>query len=410
MVPGPRAHLREERQDGGGGAHGLGFQRVGREVCPLRSRQPHPGQDRPLARPSPVRAEDGARGRVDRGERQGAAPGHRVVPPQQESESRAHPGADRAQPRGRPGGAHHPVAGRRDPRGRHGRARRRPDPVLQRERNRDLSRARPPRPEPRRARAEPRAPARPAHAVRGPVQDHGAGDARAPAIPRAEAARDLRELPRHKRGRPPALVPPAPPRPRGGRGARILLPRPRGRPNRLLGTRGGPRHSTLYLATTARAHSMKILPAITVCCAAALLAGCESGIEDTVRSAIAPREAPRSRVFQADQKAAYAAALAAADQMGYRFVRGGLAEGRLEELSGISSGDDTGSSRQISMRVRLSPDEEAGTAVSVAFNEIIESDSKNLPGVATETPMRDSALYEVFFRNLQQALQAPPKQ
>jgi hypothetical protein len=46
----------------------------------------------------------------------------------------------------------------------------------------------------------------------------------------------------------------------------------------------------------------------------------------------------------------------------------------------------------------------------VAFNEIIESDSKNLPGVATETPMRDSALYEVFFRNLQQALQAPPKQ
>ena len=58
----------------------------------------------------------------------------------------------------------------------------------------------------------------------------------------------------------------------------------------------------------------------------------------------------------------------------------------------------------------MSPAEEAGTSVSVAFNEIIESDSKNQPGMATETPMRDTALYEVFFRNLREALQAPPKQ
>jgi len=154
---------------------------------------------------------------------------------------------------------------------------------------------------------------------------------------------------------------------------------------------------------------MRHLPAIAACCAAALLAGCESGIEDTVRSALAPREAPRTRVFQADQKAAYAAARTAADEMGYRYVRGGPAEGVLDELSGISSGDDTGSSRQISMRVRLSPDAEAGTEVSVAFNEIIEANSRDLPGMATETPLRDTALYEVFFRNLQQALQAPPK-
>ncbi|HXQ80013.1 MAG TPA: hypothetical protein VN775_01785 [Opitutaceae bacterium] len=155
---------------------------------------------------------------------------------------------------------------------------------------------------------------------------------------------------------------------------------------------------------------MRIIPAIAGCCAAALLAGCESGIEDTVRSALAPREAPRTRVFQADQRAVYAAARAAADEMGYRYVRGGPAEGVLDELSGISTGDDNGSSRQISMRVRLSPDAEAGTEVSVAFNEIIEANSRDLPGMATETPLRDTALYEVFFRNLQVALQAPPKE
>jgi hypothetical protein len=154
---------------------------------------------------------------------------------------------------------------------------------------------------------------------------------------------------------------------------------------------------------------MRIPPAVALCCAAALLAGCDSGIEDSVRSAIAPRVAPRTRVFQADQKAAYAAARSAADAMGYRYVRGGPAEGELDELSGISGGDDAGSSRQISMKVRLSPDAGSGTAVSVAFNEIIEAASRSLPAMATETPMRDTALYEVFFRNLQEALQAPPK-
>jgi len=148
---------------------------------------------------------------------------------------------------------------------------------------------------------------------------------------------------------------------------------------------------------------------IVLCCAAALLAGCESGIGESVRTALAPREAPRTRVFQADQKATYAAARAAADAMGYRYVRGGPAGGELDELSGITRGDDAGTSRQISMKVRLSPDAEAGTAVTVAFNEIIEADSRSLPGMATETPMRDTPLYEVFFRNLQEALQAPPR-
>jgi hypothetical protein len=156
---------------------------------------------------------------------------------------------------------------------------------------------------------------------------------------------------------------------------------------------------------------MRILPAIAACCAAAFLAGCDSGVGDSVRSALGPREAPRTRVFQADQKAVYEAALAAAKEMGYRFVRGGPAEGELDALSGISSGDDAdaGSSRQVSMKVRLSQTPEGGTTAEVAFGEIIEADSKNQPGMATETPLRDTALYEVFFRNVQEALQSPPK-
>ncbi len=153
---------------------------------------------------------------------------------------------------------------------------------------------------------------------------------------------------------------------------------------------------------------IKILSALAAC-GAAFLAGCDSGVEDSVRSALAPREAPRVRVFSGDPKAVYEAARAAAESMGYRYIKGGPAQGELQELSGISNGDSTGSSRQISMRVRLRPDVDGSTSVSVAFSEIIEVDSTNQPGLATETPMRDTPLYEVFFDKVQALLLAPAK-
>jgi hypothetical protein len=153
---------------------------------------------------------------------------------------------------------------------------------------------------------------------------------------------------------------------------------------------------------------MKTALALASCCSALLLSGCESDLSDSIHSVLSEREAPRSRVFQADQKATYAAAKAAVDQMGYRFVRGGPAEGKIDALSGISGGDDTGSSRQVSMKVRMEYAPDSGTTVTVSFAEIMESDSSGQPGMATETPMRDTPLYEVFFRNVQQALQAAP--
>jgi hypothetical protein len=152
---------------------------------------------------------------------------------------------------------------------------------------------------------------------------------------------------------------------------------------------------------------MKSLSIIAACCAVSLLAGCESDFSDKVHSALSEREAPRSRVYQADQKAAFVAARAAAEGMGYRMVHGGPAEGELDALSGISSGDDVGSSRQVSMKVRMEPSGDSGTEVTVSFSEILEADSTNQPGTATETPLRDTPLYEVFFRNVQQALLAP---
>jgi len=60
------------------------------------------------------------------------------------------------------------------------------------------------------------------------------------------------------------------------------------------------------------------------------------------------------------------------------------------------------------MKVKLEHALEGGTNVSVKITEIIEADSSNRAGQATQTPLRDTPQYEVFFRRVGEAL-APQK-
>ncbi len=152
---------------------------------------------------------------------------------------------------------------------------------------------------------------------------------------------------------------------------------------------------------------MKSLSLLALICGATLLSGCESGFSDDVHSVLGPREAPKSRVFQADQKATYAAVKAAAESMGYRVVHGGPAEGELDALSGITDGEDAGSAHQVSMKVRLSPNGDSGTVVEVSLTEMIEDRTPEQPAMTTQTPLRGTAQYEVFFRDIQAALAGP---
>jgi hypothetical protein len=93
--------------------------------------------------------------------------------------------------------------------------------------------------------------------------------------------------------------------------------------------------------------------------------------------------------------------------MGYRFLRGGPAQGELDAVSGIAPGEVNRSSRQVAVKVRLHATlDGTGTEVSARFSEILEADSRNRAGLATETPLRDTPQYEVFFRSVQQALDA----
>ena len=153
---------------------------------------------------------------------------------------------------------------------------------------------------------------------------------------------------------------------------------------------------------------MKLFNLGAACCALALLAGCEStplGDELPLVS-LGAREAPRSRTFQADQRTTYEAARAVMEQMGFKFERGGPAQGQIVALGDVARNSEGG--RQISMKVELSPAADSGTEMVLSFTEILEGGSGQ-PGLATQTPLKDTPLYEDFFRNVARKLESQPK-
>ena len=140
-----------------------------------------------------------------------------------------------------------------------------------------------------------------------------------------------------------------------------------------------------------------------------LTSGCES-ISDTasaVRERMAAREAPKSRTFAAEQRAVYEAVKTSVTQMGYRVLRGGPAQGELEAVSRVGAGEQMGSARQLSLKVKLERALDGGTVVNARFTEIIEADSSNRAGQATETPLRDTPQYEVLFQRVGEVLGLP---
>jgi hypothetical protein len=143
----------------------------------------------------------------------------------------------------------------------------------------------------------------------------------------------------------------------------------------------------------------------------ALSGGCESVSDATgaMRDRMAARDQPQVKTYAADPRATYEAVRAAATGMGYRFIRGGPSQGEFEAINGVRSGETIGSARQISMKVALkSTLDGKGTEVAVRLKEIIETDSSNRAGQATETPLRDTPQYDVFFKRVGTALGVPP--
>jgi len=171
----------------------------------------------------------------------------------------------------------------------------------------------------------------------------------------------------------------------------------------------------LYFATAARLTCLKLhilklvkkLPTLLLAAIALAVSGCESGskFQTAFRERISPTF--RSHVVKAEQKSAYEAARVAVKKMNFTFTSGGAAQGKLEAISALQTGEGPRAARQVSLSVKLAPAANGGTEVSAMFFEILENDFNKRDGTGTSTPMPDSPLYDVFFRHLDAALALP---
>jgi hypothetical protein len=115
------------------------------------------------------------------------------------------------------------------------------------------------------------------------------------------------------------------------------------------------------------------------------------------------------RVFAADEKATYAAARAALEPMGFTFEHGGPAQREIDALSHVSGGDEPATARQFTLKAKFEPSLDGTTTeVSVKMDEIDEEDTGRNLSRATEVPLTDTPLYEVFFNEIQKKLKHPP--
>jgi|SRR5208283_579868 len=144
-----------------------------------------------------------------------------------------------------------------------------------------------------------------------------------------------------------------------------------------------------------------ILPVLLV----GLGGGCAS--IDSVQSAVKDRvlgPPPRIRTVDGDLPQVYAVARQTMENLGYQFAGGTLSEGRLEGLSRIEGGDSFQSSQQRSISIRLAVLDGGRVELQVQMKIIVEEDDSRSAMPATETPVRDPAAYEVFFKEVERQL------
>ena len=144
-------------------------------------------------------------------------------------------------------------------------------------------------------------------------------------------------------------------------------------------------------------------------CGLGVFAGCDSigDATDGMRQRMAAHNEPRLHQVAATPRAAYLAGRAAAESMGFRFQRGGPAQGELEAISRLTSDDNLRRANQRRLKVRFRATAE-GTEIRLWLTEITEEDSSSNRSLSTERTLTNSPLYDVFFRTLEQHLVTAP--
>lgn len=132
------------------------------------------------------------------------------------------------------------------------------------------------------------------------------------------------------------------------------------------------------------------------------LAGCET-MGERLRDKFGPAPS-RMQTYEADQIRTYEAAMAVVGQLGFRVLRRGAAQGQIDAVSAMRTDDAFRGARQLDMKIRLEPTLDGGTEVRVTLTELIQDDYNKSSGMGMAVPLRDKPVYEVFFRQLGQAL------
>ena len=148
---------------------------------------------------------------------------------------------------------------------------------------------------------------------------------------------------------------------------------------------------------------MKSLLIPVLALAALTMVACSAPGEKYGRMGPAPET---TRTFQSDPHSVYDAALVSLAKMEFRVIKGGPAQGKIEAVSGLAKRDNLQGSRQISISIQISALGNE-SEISAVLKEIIEEDSNDRPGFATQSKLRDTPYYDVFFNGVTEALANP---
>jgi len=133
--------------------------------------------------------------------------------------------------------------------------------------------------------------------------------------------------------------------------------------------------------------------------AAFVLAGCSSNIAN-IREQIRPSY--QAINVDADQRAAFAAALTALTQMGFTITSSGAAQGKIEAINSVDTTQTPARQTTASVRFGVAPNN--GTAIQILFTDIVDSRLSGREGLATKQPLASSPLYNVFGKYVAAAL------
>jgi hypothetical protein len=146
---------------------------------------------------------------------------------------------------------------------------------------------------------------------------------------------------------------------------------------------------------------------------AALFAGCESSDNpiERVRQQVTGDYPTQFRTFPADEKTTFNAAKDSLKAMGFHFTRGGQAQGIMHAASEIEPGEKMGTLHQFNLTANFQTNLDGKSCdVTVSLTEAIADDVGGKLGAGSEAPLRDTALYNVFFRDIDVALGQGDKQ